>query len=177
MEVATFTVCLNKEVVQHISHTQIVLEHCCLVKTSCALWYRTYEEGMLSSVRLTLIEVKLCHIGIEVYRIAVLLLVSVEVQILWLAAEYRIDGLKRDIRNAMLDLNGLLSIAPRRQTSYPNCLNGSYRHVTFLESRNRVFCKKTNICTKSSMTFTTLLSASRLQQHVLSTLETMAWGI
>ena len=65
------------------------------------------KEEMLVSICLTLIELELYHIGISVYCVAILLLVSIEIP--RLSQEYRIDHFRW---NAVLDLN--ISLSPRR---------------------------------------------------------------
>ncbi|GFS62341.1 hypothetical protein TNCV_5031961 [Trichonephila clavipes] len=61
---------------------------------------------------------------IAVYRITVLLFASVEINLL--VAEYGIEGFRAVIWNAILVLNGSLSLA----IHYAHGLNGSCSHVT-----------------------------------------------
>ncbi|GFX77080.1 hypothetical protein TNCV_1072801 [Trichonephila clavipes] len=58
------------------------------------------------------------------------------------------------IRNAILDLNGPLSVAAeKRQACYLHGLSGSYSHITNPESGIGVICKTTSVCTNSSTMF------------------------
>ena len=67
--------CLNGDVVQHVSHTLISFE-CCCVMMSC---YDAMHKQMLERICLTSIEIELSPVLITVCRITVLLLVSVRI--------------------------------------------------------------------------------------------------
>ena len=58
---------------------------------------------------------------------------------------YEFDGLRRVIQNTVQDLSSSLSLTAEK-IFYVHGLNGSYSHVTNLESRN-------GICKESSTTF------------------------
>ena len=90
---------------------------------------------------LTLTEVKLWAVGIKIYYIAVLLLVSIEIP--RLLTEYKIDGIRRFILNVVLSLSGLLSLTVD-QTFY------LYSHISSPESSNEAVCKSTSVCTSNA---------------------------
>ncbi|GFT91124.1 hypothetical protein TNCV_20381 [Trichonephila clavipes] len=70
------------------------------------------------------------------------------------------DGFSMVIWNAVLDLNSPLSPAAERVGMLPGGLNGLCSPVKSPESRTRVFCKTTSVCTNSLTTFATAWTLS-----------------
>ena len=60
--------CLNKEVVQQVTHTQIAFQRC-----------DTWFKKKILPMSLNLIEIELKRTGITVYHTAILLLASIEI--------------------------------------------------------------------------------------------------
>ena len=69
------------------------------------------------------------------------------------SAEYDMDGLKRDIQHAMLNLSCMLSLTAEKIDIYSHGLDGSYSHITRSESINGVIYKTIIVCANSSVMF------------------------